>query len=279
MDKKLKLFLKLIFGFLLLAFAINKAGINKILDLKIDVSLLILILILTPFPVIIKTIKWRKIISTESKIPFLKCFRIYIMGLFFGSVTPSRIGELSRAYHLTKIYKFPAGHSTASVVIDKMIDLLALSVLAVLGAIFFQFGYPGFLSSFSIFVIVFISISILIITIIISNLKSQSWILAKIGKRQRFLNKLFSRLINKDIDTYKIAEDTFVYLRKTKNNTSLLLILCIMSLIVWMFDFVYVYIIIKSLGGAAPFSYLFILIPVSALISLIPVSISGIGTR
>jgi uncharacterized protein (TIRG00374 family) len=70
-------------------------------------------------------------------IPLSKTFPFYIIALAFNNLTPGKIGgEPVRAYLLKKEANVPIGQGIASIFAEKYMDLIVITTMAVIGAIF-----------------------------------------------------------------------------------------------------------------------------------------------
>ncbi len=96
----------------------------------IPALLTVLVLFLT------RTYKWGILLrSTGITKRFSELFKVLIIGVFYGAITPGKVGELGRAYHL----KENRTTVLSTVLVEKITDVLALVVLgAVTIALFFN---------------------------------------------------------------------------------------------------------------------------------------------
>jgi hypothetical protein len=77
---------------------------------------------------VIKTVRWQLILSpSQIKLPHLKMLAFVLIGTFGSSVTPAKVGDILRAYHLNKDHKDATiGLAVFSVVFDRLLDLLGI---------------------------------------------------------------------------------------------------------------------------------------------------------
>jgi hypothetical protein len=92
-----------------------------------------------------KTLRWQGLTRVGGKgYAPARAFVVFLVGLYAGSVTPGRLGELLRASYLVRDGAATPGVALASVVGDRLFDLYALLVVAAGGVAWF--GLAGRLS-------------------------------------------------------------------------------------------------------------------------------------
>jgi len=253
-------------GFFLLIFVIYQLDLKAFyLSLqKIDYRLLILAILLTIPIIFTKAWRWnylKKLQKINYKLS--SSFLIYSVGMAIGSLTPGRLGEISKVSYL-KSDGYSIGKSLVSVIIDRLSDLFFLIV----------FGYFGIIFLFGFFEKITFVFSIIILTIII---------LVFIAKKQfvrQLIKKIFSILI--PLRYQKSWQTNFQdFLRgvKTYNKTNYFYFFLI-TLLAWLIYYCQTYLLAKSIGlGGVPFFYLAMTVTIAGFITLLPISFSGIGTR
>ena len=80
---------------------------------------------------LIKTVRWQLIIRPLGyKISFFQAMRLVLIGTFGSSITPAKVGDVLRAFYLTKEKKdVKIGSSVFSVVFDRLLDLAGIFVI------------------------------------------------------------------------------------------------------------------------------------------------------
>jgi len=189
---------------------------------------------------------------------------MYAAALYIGAITPGRIGDFIKVFYL-KGDKHPFGKSFATVLLDRLFDLLSLFFLGYAGMLLF---ITLFERAINILSCIFVGMVLLIIFFI--------------------YKKDFSMVILKYISSHFIPERYIesanaVFLDvcngiKTLNANQLALATFI-TFFAWVIYFIMMYLFALSLGINIPFLYLATCVSISAVITLIPISISGIGTR
>lgn len=191
-------------------------------------------------------------------------FLMYGVGLYIGSVTPGRVGELSRALYLKKDgHSF--GKSLVSLILDRLSDVIFLLIFLFFGSLFvFDFFYQQ--------ILIFIITIVLLIFLFFLNIKS--------NLIKSLLKKIFYIIIpNKYQKSWKLNLRDFINnirIYKFRNY----LIVFLITAFSWFLSYIQIFIIAKSAGIInVPFLYLSVIFTIISFINLIPISILGIGTR
>lgn len=74
-----------------------------------------------------RAISWWTIL--EHKVPYLRVFDVMNEGYLLNNVLPFRLGELGRAYLLSRSHKLSVTHVISTVVVERVVDLLMLLLL------------------------------------------------------------------------------------------------------------------------------------------------------
>lgn len=84
-----------------------------------------------------RTRKWADIVrSLESgNAPFRDLFVMYVKGLSLGLVTPGKLGEFYRAKYLSEYLQIPLGKALWTVILEKGVDFLSDAAVAIIGII------------------------------------------------------------------------------------------------------------------------------------------------
>lgn len=252
-------FLRLVFGILLLVILFYKlgfAGIYKAISdmniVQIMIALLISILSIILSAINIKILLLFPDFKIDYKDLIKICSLSWAVGLFF----PGRFGEFS-IIPLLKKKGLDLEMSATISFIDKLITFLVLSMLTVLAV----FIYLPFNQAFNIFIIVLLIVTFKII--IFFTYKGRKLILSLLPKKMRVKFILFSGFL-----------DDFI------NHGKALILLNFLFTIVKQFVIGFImYLMLLSFGIDFPFINTLLIISAITIISLIPISISGLGIR
>ena len=256
-----------LFGLFLFFIIILNIDLSKILQILIDTDLLYLLMalaLITP-QIIMKAWRWQLLMKMQDINYSLKDSSLaYFAGLFMGTITPGRLGDLIKVLYIqNRGHSF--GKSFVSVFVDRTFDLLSLILIGYVSMFVFITLFER-----EIFILssIFLAIALLFIFLIVD-----------MRKNRRFLRWIYTFFVperyKKDI---KINFDDFfrdLGLLKMQG----LFLAAIITIVVWGIYFVMAYLFALSLNIDIPFLYLATCVAISAVITLIPISISGIGTR
>ena len=266
MNKKIK-FLLYFLGpavFIYILFQIDFELLKKEL-LNVKISFLILAAFFASIQIITRAQKWRVILLRANiSLSRINAINLYWLGSFIGAITPGRFGELIKIYFL-KNKGYSAFRSFLSVFFDRLSDVF---ILLLLGFLIFSF----FLREIGvyIFLISIISLLILIFVFMLINKKS-------------FLHKIFSKILKKFslIDFEEYDNFSFIqFLSSFKKSKKRLIISFFFYLIIsWLFYFLARYLTALSLGLDLSFLEVSVISALVAVVTMLPISIAGIGTR
>jgi len=207
-------------------------------------SLLPLIL---SFPIWVK--RWQTIIEAMGyPIPFVKCFNILMASVPLASVTPTKSGDVIRAYYLKD--EIPPTRVIGSVLTERIFDIFVLISFSLIGMVFYQ-KYEFISIIFGILIVL-----IVLIFILHTNL----------------------RLSIKESWNEKLQNIAFSMKTLTKNKKSLFTII-LYSFLYWILGIAQTLMFFYALEIDVPLLFTLANIPIAIFIGLIPVTLGGMGTR
>jgi len=236
----------------------------KEIILSANYSFILLGIILTFIMLLIQAWRWNYLKKIQNiNYSFKDSFLIYGAGIYFGTITPGRLGDLIKILYL-KEGGHSSGKSAVSVIVDRLADLLFLLAIGYLSMFFF--------AKFFISEIIIITVIILLIVIAILFLK--------INSIKNLVNKLFSLFIPEKykqllvLNLKDLITDFKIY--RLKNY----FVVFILTALAWLLYYLQVFFLAKSIGlGDVTFIYLAMSVTIAAIITLLPISIYGLGTR
>jgi uncharacterized protein (TIRG00374 family) len=258
-------------GILLLLAILFFIDLGKLFEMLSKTNLLLFCAaVLMGLPLIaFRSFKWHLMLKKQGhSFPFSKIFKYYFIGIGLGSLTPGRLGDFAKALFINKKIR-SLSVSFSSVLVDRVIDL---SVLVGLGAI----SICAFLLIYGVSVI-----SIPVIIAMLCGLAFCFYLLFNKALLKKVL-KPFYRILVPERFKEKLSSgfDSFISsVQALLKNRSLLLAAVSLSLVSWLFEVLSEYLLALSLGIALPVSFVFLIVSLTTLVSLLPLSISGIGTR
>ena len=271
MFRKTTSFLPLL-GVLIFLYIVYRARVSNIIDALSNINLIYLF-IFVPFFVILVTFvrgyKWKLIIDSwgKKKIPLVRSSKITLIGFFVGFITPGRIGDFVRSFYLKKDRKLNFTESFSTVFVDRFIDLIVVLVFGVISVLIFS----KYFNTNIFYGLIIFSIIALIGLYIIQKKKT-----VKIFLRP-FYNLIVPEKYKKKVSkSFNDFYDSIIRYRKKKK---LLFRVLVLNILNWFVIFTYMYFIALICGLNVSFLYILIISPLVVLVEIIPISVSGIGTR
>ena len=230
----------------------KKINLFEVMDIlsSLHLSYLVIAIFFVPILYIIRTYKWSILLdSIKIKKPFVNLFKILIIGVFYGLVTPGKVGEIGRAFHLDE----KKSVTIPTILIEKIIDIVILVLLSLLTVIFFFNDYSAFK-----YIILICAFVVLLGT----------WLLTK--KRFIYLITKPFKIKDENVDIYV---DKFMKLVKDKGVMFKVTILTICYYLI-------VYILATFLLLSLDVNTLAVItLPLIILLGNVPITISGLGLR
>lgn len=267
--KKQKKYLR-IFGIILFIYIlsqINWPGLLKILK-EANLFYILLSAPLTIPVIFIRTLKWKELVdSSGTKIPFWDLIPMFSKALFWGTITPGKLGEFYRAKYLTDYSSGIApGGALYTVVSDRIMDL-------------FSTAFIGILALFILIYIYGAEISLAIAISLIFLISGISLFLLKKHQGKVYL-EFFLKIFAPDFLREKAGFFIDEFFEGMKKLDKILIIkLFFYDLTCFGFITLAHFFITISLGITIPFWYLYLITPLVSLVTILPISVLGMGTR
>ena len=209
--------------------------------------------------------RWQLLMKAQNINYSLKDSTImYAAALYIGALTPGRIGDFIKVFYL-KGDGHPFGKSFATVLLDRLFDLISLFLL----------GYAGML----LFIAFFEKAIIILSCIFVGTILLIIFFIYKRDYSIGILEYISSNFIPERYkENAKTGFSDLCNGIKTLN-TNQLTLATFMTFFAWVIYFITMYLFALSIDINIPFLYLATCVSISAVITLIPISISGIGTR
>lgn len=253
-------------GIIIFAYIVYRVGLDKLLSafLTIDPIFMALSLLLVPVFMILQTYKWAYLLKRQGislRMGYLT--KVYLIGAFYCTITPARIGSLVRILYIKKRTGKSLGECSTSVVIDKVMDIFAIFILAVLGALFLIdiVSSEVAITMMAVF-LVFIFIIVL------------------------FTRKGFSRKMLKMVYRFglpakfkKGAHETFHSFYNSMPRFRDMIVPVALSIASWVVIYSISFLIAMSLQMDVPFHVFVTTYAIASIVGLIPITVGGWGTR
>ena len=242
--------LKLAVSSALLYAVLSKTGLGKVFSTLKNMSIpaFISATLLYLGSQFISTVRWRLFLPTG--ISARKLFSLYMIGTFFNNFLPGVIGgDAVKAYYLYR-ETGKGSLSLASIFVDRYIGFVGLIAICVVA---YPFGFKYFAGSRVEWLLPLIVFGFLASSLMIFGLR--------IGQRIRFLSEFYT------------------YFHSYRHQKEVIGKTFILSLIIQFAGIFAVYILARGLQQHIPLLAFLVFLPIIILLTLIPVSISGLGVR
>ena len=231
---------------------------------NIQLIYILLSILIAPILICFQTLKWALILKKQDiNLPFWDLIKIQVISAFYGVITPGRFGYFIKVIYLKEKAKISIAKSLTSIIVDRLIDFMVVFILGAIGSIVVINYYANITSHIIIAVITLFTIEIIFAS----------------KKVQHFFIKFIIRFIvpSKFKDQAKgfFGEYLEHSLNPFKQYSNLLL-----TLFVWVLIYTQLYLVALSFNiREINYLYFLILPPIATMVSLIPITISGLGTR
>ena len=140
MNKWKELFVATLISTICLYFAFYKVDLNSLLSTLKSANYLLVLGCISLFvlSMIIRSFRWRMILSSNYTISLRFLFESIMIGYFINSILPFRLGEFGRAYALSM--KSPIGTFEAfgSIILERLIEVMCLLFILIIALNFYS---------------------------------------------------------------------------------------------------------------------------------------------
>ena len=227
--------------------------------ININVSYLFWALSLFPVIPIIKAYRWRIILGDGINASYFTVLKVLMAGSVFNLFAPSKLGDFSRVYFCRKELTNDTHRIFNSVIVEKICDVFALCLICLVSLNFVNVN-----NSIKVSILIF-SLILFFTILIITSVDFH---------RFEFLNRLFEK-----IKLIEIFDDARNLKKEFKNNKVFFLKIFVISIFYWYVVLSQIQMFFLMFNLKASFLLVVSLVPIALFIGMIPITISGIGTR
>jgi len=252
-------------GIAILIYTVYSLDIEKIKNAFFSIKpiFIILALSLTLPRVLIRNYAWQLIQKEHNiKLTFFQSLKIFLIGYFYGSITPGYLGQLMRIPYMKEKTGEPYGKLFVNSSIESIVHSSSIYITLVIGALLILEKFPG------IFLIAMVWIILLAIIIIFFIKKERG-------------EKLFYTII-KYLIPKKLKHNLNRFVQTFYNDfpkINRLIIPFILGIFTWIIIFSQEYIIVIALGLNIPYILFLLLFPLANAAGFLPITFAGLGTR
>lgn len=213
----------------------------------------------------LKSWRWRELLRMQGIVyAWREALLAFVAGLFLGLVTPGRVGEVSKAVYLRQDLGLPISEGVANVLMDRLFDLYTILILGAAGLGWFQV-LPGW-------ALTLVLVGTLVTLALPAALLSKplaAWVLWS-ARQLSFLRHYDARLT----EGVRSFQRGLRPLLQSKLAVPLGL-----TLLAYGLFFGQGHLVAAALDLPIDIGYLTMSLSVAGVITLLPVSFSGLGTR
>jgi len=254
-----------IIGIFILIYLIIDIGVENIIAtfLKISPIYVIVAAALTIPRLLIRNTQWQLLLKKQKiQVSFVKSLKIFLIGYFYGSITPGYLGQMIRIPYMKDETKEPLGKLFVNSTIETAVHGLSLYIMMLIGAFFVAEQYPEIFFG----ACVFVGTSVLIYAFFIKKERGEKTFHFMI---KLFIPKRFARHMGQFVDTFY---NDFPRIRDY-------ILPFLLGIPAWVIIYSQIYILGLSLDIEVPYFLFLVLYPIANIIAFIPISAAGIGTR
>ncbi len=258
-------------GLALFAFIVFNTGFDRIVDVfrTADTALLVWLPVLLAAIIIVRGLRWQYLLNSVGiKYSLGRSIVVWVIAYFVASVTPGKVGDAVRAIYVRRDTGASFGVAFLTVFIDRLWDLVMILVAGVVTVLVFSQRYTEIPSQW-----VFVA-SLLAAGAGLYFVFNRSLVRAVV-------KPLFSIIVpEKYHDKFSLSFHDFydalsTYGRSFRHNA----ITGLLTLVYWVLVFGLGHYVCLVLNIPVPWYYTFLIMPIITLVELIPISVSGLGTR
>lgn len=208
---------------------------------------------------LIKAFRWKMILGEKAGSSYFTVLKVLMAGSVFNLFTPSKLGDFSRVYFCKKELSTDTKRVFNSVIVEKICDVLALCIICLINLSFVNVNYG-------------IKITILIFSLF---LFSGLFVIMSVNFHKiSFLNDLFQK-----VKLIGFFDDARGLKKEFKQNRIFFVKIFSISIFYWYIVLSQIYFFFLMFNLKTSLVLVIGLVPVALFIGMIPVTISGIGTR
>lgn len=264
--KRLLDLLKILVSLGLIAVLLSQIGLKQVVEVFSQANMWYWLLGLGMFllGIVIKTFRWQILLDALGIfVPVLELVQLNFIGFLFNNILPSGIGgDVVKMYELSKD-SHRAAESVNSVFVDRVVGLVVAQFMAIIAAII---GYRLVSTEVLVVTVVLFLISLLFMWMLMQERLWESTVLRisflRTWQEGRFVEKI--RLLYRTFRSYdrnailRAAGVSFIF------NATLVLSNYFVGL---------------ALGVRISMLYYWVFVPITSVVTMIPISLNGLGVR
>ena len=214
---------------------------------------------------LVKSLRWRAIVALQGmNVSKGRSFRIYASALYLGVVTPGRVGDFAKSLYLIN-KGLSTGKALFSSLLDRLFDIIFLVVIGYVSLLFF----PGIFKN----QLLLSSLLFAVVIVLAGTIFFRRDILHRLARK--FIGGTVPSRFKDGLQT--ITSDTLDELGHLDARRSIMISL--LTFAAWVLHYSFFIMASRALGMDIPIAVLAGSISASIFVSLLPISLLGLGTR
>lgn len=249
-----------IFALLLIYTGIDiKSAFNAISNIQL--RLIILLLLLYSSGLMLRTLRWKLLISLRTQLHLWGAFQALVIGFFLNNILPIKLGELGRVEYLKKKFGISRSFLFGTILVERLLDLIFVILLFVFSVFFSETIRAIFIKNR----LIVISLATIVVMVVLVIYRFDLF-----NSAIRFIPDRFQRSITGVVKKFREA---FLIL----NRLDLVLLVVIATVLIWLISLLISYFVAQSFNISIPwYGYMFV-VSIGILGFLIPSTSGGIG--
>lgn len=211
--------------------------------------------------IVICSVRWQVLLGAyDVHLPLKSLTALYFVGAFFNNLLPGSVsGDVVKMYHLSR-YSRRKGLAVSTVLMDRITGFLALFTIAAAAVPFARGLVPGQVSLF--------------VVVVAVGMWGGAWLFARTSWWEWLRDRveLFDRLMQNEKVSKAYRAMSMFNGRVTTQALGISLVFDVIWILVR-------YLIALALGVQLSMWYFLLFIPIISLVTLVPISFSGLGVR
>jgi uncharacterized protein (TIRG00374 family) len=270
---------KVIVSLILIFLLLREIGLQETLEklLQVHPGYLLAALVVALLGVVVRAYRWQVLLSAlEIEVPLGQLTALYFIGFLFTNVLPTGFGgDPIRMYELSR-YTHRAAESAGTVLADRFFGLIVLQAMAVVAL---AFGYPLVEPWMIAFTVLLFVGSLVVVWLLLNRrlwqrLGERLKPLASLGQKQgSVLGKVEGKAKGIATGLKRFYESLHGYSIPAVGKT--LSVSLVFNILLITMN----YLLGLSLGARVSIWYYFLFVPITSIVTLLPVSFAGLGVR
>lgn len=258
-------------GLAIFAWIVYRTGIDRIATAlsPIEPRHLLVFPVIIVFVLIIRGLRWLVLIRTLG-IPYSlwRATIVSAIGYFGAAVTPAKVGDAVRAYYLNRDTSRGLGECFLTVFIDRLMDLGTMMLLGVASVLAFSYYYTRLPTLWVILAFVLVMLAILYLSL---NRQVMERLLRPLFNL--IVPSRYKREVSFQMDTFYDALSAY------GRHPGQTIAAVVLTIVYWGSVFLLAIAVVRVLAIDMSLRYIVLVMPLITLMEVLPISISGLGTR